>query len=115
MQFAIDLIQRFRPPGHPGAASSHCRNYRSCPAGTIRCRFIGLTRKFSTANARPANDYYDLESKRERAKTEGLKAWIDPEGYRRFIAGRKRFRGSGRSGNGNQEGASEVKEILVKE
>ncbi|MCM3878550.1 MAG: subclass B3 metallo-beta-lactamase [Vicinamibacterales bacterium] len=36
------------------------------------------------------NEYYDLEGKRERAKTEGLKAWIDPEGYRRFIAEKKR-------------------------
>jgi len=36
------------------------------------------------------NEYYDLEGKRERARTEGLKAWIDPEGYRRFIAAKKR-------------------------
>lgn len=36
------------------------------------------------------NEYYDLESKQQRAQTEGVKAWIDPEGYRRFIAGKKR-------------------------
>jgi metallo-beta-lactamase class B len=36
------------------------------------------------------NEYYDLEGKRARARTEGVKAWIDPEGYRRFIAARKR-------------------------
>lgn len=36
------------------------------------------------------NEYYDLEGKRRRAETEGVKAWIDPEGYRRFIAGKKR-------------------------
>lgn len=36
------------------------------------------------------NEYYDLDGKRERAKTEGIKAWIDPEGYRRFIADKKR-------------------------
>lgn len=36
------------------------------------------------------NEYYDLDGKRERARTEGIDAWIDPEGYRRFIAGRKR-------------------------
>jgi metallo-beta-lactamase class B len=35
------------------------------------------------------NEYYDLAGKRERAKTEGINAWIDPEGYRRFIAGKK--------------------------
>ena len=35
------------------------------------------------------NEYYDLEGKRERA-TKGVDAWIDPEGYRRFIAGKKR-------------------------
>ncbi|HEY6644380.1 subclass B3 metallo-beta-lactamase [Povalibacter sp.] len=36
------------------------------------------------------NEYYGLEDKRQRAKTEGVKAWIDPEGYRRFIAVKKR-------------------------
>ena len=36
------------------------------------------------------NEYYDLDGKRARAKAEGMKAWIDPEGYRRFIAGKKR-------------------------
>lgn len=36
------------------------------------------------------NEYYDLEGKRKRAETEGVKAWIDSEGYRRFIAGKKR-------------------------
>jgi metallo-beta-lactamase class B len=36
------------------------------------------------------NEYYDFEGKRKRALTEGENAWIDPEGYRRFIAGRKR-------------------------
>jgi metallo-beta-lactamase class B len=36
------------------------------------------------------NEYYDLDGKRQRAETEGVSAWIDPEGYRRFIAGKKR-------------------------
>ena len=36
------------------------------------------------------NEYYDFEGKRDRAKNEGVKAWIDPEGYRRFIAEKKR-------------------------
>jgi metallo-beta-lactamase class B len=36
------------------------------------------------------NEYYDLVGKTERAKAEGVAAWIDPEGYRRFIAGKKR-------------------------
>jgi metallo-beta-lactamase class B len=35
------------------------------------------------------NEYYDLEGKRKRAQTEGVKAWMDPEGYRRFIAHKK--------------------------
>lgn len=34
-------------------------------------------------------EYFDLEGKRKRAATEGVKAWIDPEGYRRFVAGKK--------------------------
>ncbi len=36
------------------------------------------------------NEYYDLFGKLERAKTEGVNAWIDPEGYRKFIADKKR-------------------------
>jgi metallo-beta-lactamase class B len=36
------------------------------------------------------NEYYDLEGKRQRAETEGVNAWVDPEGYRRFLAGKKR-------------------------
>jgi metallo-beta-lactamase class B len=36
------------------------------------------------------NEYYDLEGKRRRALREGVNAWIDPEGYRRFVAGKKR-------------------------
>lgn len=36
------------------------------------------------------NEYYDFQGKRKRAETEGLRAWIDPEGYRRFIASKKR-------------------------
>jgi metallo-beta-lactamase class B len=35
------------------------------------------------------NEYYDLEGKAKRALTEGVSAWIDPEGYRRFIAKKK--------------------------
>ena len=36
------------------------------------------------------NEYFDLAGKRERAATQGVSAWVDPEGYRRFIAGKKR-------------------------
>lgn len=36
------------------------------------------------------NEYYDFEAKRKRALTEGVKAWFDPDGYRRFIAGKKK-------------------------
>lgn len=36
------------------------------------------------------NEYYDFEGKAKRAATEGMTAWIDPEGYRRFISGKKR-------------------------
>jgi metallo-beta-lactamase class B len=35
-------------------------------------------------------EYFDLEGKKKRAATEGVKAWIDPEGYRQFIAGKRR-------------------------
>jgi hypothetical protein len=31
-----------------------------------------------------------LEGKRKRAATEGVYACVDPEGYRRFIAGKRR-------------------------
>jgi metallo-beta-lactamase class B len=36
------------------------------------------------------NEYYDLEGKRKRAATEGVKAWMDPEGYRRWVSEKKR-------------------------
>jgi metallo-beta-lactamase class B len=35
-------------------------------------------------------EYFDLAGKRERAKTQGVAAWVDPEGYREFIAGKRR-------------------------
>ncbi|WAC26515.1 subclass B3 metallo-beta-lactamase [Ancylobacter sp. SL191] len=36
------------------------------------------------------NEYYGFQAKRKRAETEGVTVWIDPEGYRRFIASKKR-------------------------
>ena len=38
----------------------------------------------------PHNEAYDFEGKRKRAETEGVSAWIDPDGYRRFIAAKRR-------------------------
>ena len=35
-------------------------------------------------------EYFDLEGKRKRYATEGVNAWVDPEGYRRFIASKRR-------------------------
>jgi metallo-beta-lactamase class B len=35
-------------------------------------------------------EYFNLEGKRKRAETEGVNAWVDPEGYRRFVAGKRR-------------------------
>jgi metallo-beta-lactamase class B len=35
-------------------------------------------------------EYFGLEAKRKRAATEGVDAWVDPEGYRRFVAGKRR-------------------------
>jgi hypothetical protein len=37
-----------------------------------------------------ANESSDLEGKQKRAKTEGVNSWVDPEGYRRFIASKRR-------------------------
>ncbi|EHS52793.1 putative beta-lactamase [Rhizobium sp. PDO1-076] len=34
-------------------------------------------------------EYFDMENKRKRAETEGVAAWVDPEGYRRFVAEKK--------------------------
>lgn len=34
-------------------------------------------------------EYFDMENKRKRAETEGVSAWVDPEGYRRFVAEKK--------------------------
>jgi metallo-beta-lactamase class B len=35
-------------------------------------------------------EYFDLEGKSRRAQSEGVNAWVDPEGYRRFVAKYKR-------------------------
>jgi metallo-beta-lactamase class B len=35
-------------------------------------------------------EYFDLEGKRKRIATEGVKAWVDPEGYRRWVASKRR-------------------------
>ncbi|HEY7095968.1 MAG TPA: subclass B3 metallo-beta-lactamase [Terriglobales bacterium] len=35
-------------------------------------------------------EYFDLEGKQKRVAAEGVNAWIDPEGYRRFIASKRR-------------------------
>jgi metallo-beta-lactamase class B len=35
------------------------------------------------------SDDFSFPAKRERAASEGAEAFVDPEGYRRFIAGRK--------------------------
>jgi metallo-beta-lactamase class B len=32
---------------------------------------------------------FDFEGKRARAATEGAKAWVDPEGYRLFVAAQR--------------------------
>lgn len=34
-------------------------------------------------------EYFDLESKRERMKKEGMKVWINPEGYRTLVRKKK--------------------------
>jgi metallo-beta-lactamase class B len=36
------------------------------------------------------NEYYNLEGKRKRAQIEGVNAWVDAEGYRRWVASKKR-------------------------
>jgi len=39
--------------------------------------------------------FSDFAARRERAATEGIKAWVDPEGYRSFVAERKaKFEGA---------------------
>ena len=35
-------------------------------------------------------EYFDLEGKRARASSDGVKAWVDPEGYRRWVASKRR-------------------------
>jgi len=34
--------------------------------------------------------YYDMKAKYARMKTEGVKAFVDPQGYRAFVADRER-------------------------
>lgn len=35
-------------------------------------------------------EYFDLDGKRARAATEGVNAWVDSEGYRRWVASKRR-------------------------
>jgi metallo-beta-lactamase class B len=37
----------------------------------------------------PHVEAFDFWNKRARASTEGVKAWIDPDGYKRFVAGKR--------------------------
>jgi metallo-beta-lactamase class B len=37
----------------------------------------------------PHLETFDFEGKRDRAATEGAKAWVDPEGYRLFVAAQR--------------------------
>jgi metallo-beta-lactamase class B len=39
----------------------------------------------------PHNSFFDFESRRERAKTEGVAAFVDRDAYRRFVAERKKL------------------------
>ena len=35
-------------------------------------------------------EYLGMEAKRKRAANEGVNAWLDPEGYRQFVAAKRR-------------------------
>ena len=35
-------------------------------------------------------EYFGMEAKRKRAANEGVSAWVDPEGYRQFVAAKRR-------------------------
>jgi metallo-beta-lactamase class B len=35
-------------------------------------------------------EYFGMEAKRRRAGSEGVNAWVDPEGYRQFVASKRR-------------------------
>jgi metallo-beta-lactamase class B len=37
----------------------------------------------------PHNEFYGLDAKLQRAAKDGAKAWVDPEGYRKWVAGQK--------------------------
>jgi metallo-beta-lactamase class B len=38
----------------------------------------------------PHNEFYGLDAKLARAAKDGVKAWIDPEGYRKWVAAQKK-------------------------
>jgi metallo-beta-lactamase class B len=38
----------------------------------------------------PHTEYFGMEAKRTRAAKEGVNAWVDPEGYRKFVAAKRR-------------------------
>lgn len=47
----------------------------------------------------PHNEFYGLDAKLQRATKDGAKAWVDPEGYRKWVAAQKqRFESAAESG-----------------
>lgn len=47
----------------------------------------------------PHNEFYGLDAKLQRATKDGAKAWVDPEGYRKWVAAQKqRFEAAAESG-----------------
>jgi metallo-beta-lactamase class B len=64
-------------PAYPGIAADYQRTFQvleSLPSDI----FLGAH-----------GSYFDLEAKYDRLKTEGFRAFVDPEGYRKYVAERK--------------------------
>lgn len=62
-----------RDPSYPGIADNYLRTLRILET---------LTPDIWLA---PHNETYDFEGKRSRSAREGVAAWVDPEGYRRWL------------------------------
>ncbi|HTK74379.1 MAG TPA: subclass B3 metallo-beta-lactamase [Gemmataceae bacterium] len=66
-----------RNPSYAGIADDYRRTFRT------------LERLRPDIWLAPHNDMDDLDAKLARAAKQGTAAWVDPEGYKRFVAGQK--------------------------
>jgi metallo-beta-lactamase class B len=68
-----------RNPSYKGIDDDYCRTFRV------------LEKLKPDIWLAPHNEFYGLDAKLARAATEGVKAWVDPDGFRKWLAEKKQM------------------------